>query len=105
MSSFAETLKTLPSVAEFSRLDLYAGEACIASIENKPGQAGSLAVYAYLLQQFGCINGDAAARGLALYGEHTADARSFPGKHPNIDRLIAIEQGGAALEGKLLPAA
>jgi hypothetical protein len=57
------------------------------------------------LQQFGCINGDAAARGLALYGEHTADARSFPGKHPNIDRLIAIEQGGAALEGKLLPAA
>ena len=105
MSSFAETLKTLPSVAEFSRLDLYAGDNCIASIENKPGQAGSLTVYAYLLQQFGCIHAEAAVRGLALYCEHTADARSFPGKHPNIDRLIAIEQGGAALEGKLLPAA
>ncbi|MFO1387129.1 MAG: DUF2322 family protein [Chitinivorax sp.] len=105
MSSFAETLKTLPSVAEFARLDLFAGDTCVASIENKPGQAGSLAVYAYLLQQFGSINADAAARGLALYCEHTADARSFPGKHPNIDRLIAIEQGAAALEGKLLPAA
>ncbi|WP_423236267.1 DUF2322 family protein [Amphibiibacter pelophylacis] len=32
----------------------------------------------------------AAQAGLALYAEHTEDARQNPGKHPNIDRLIAL---------------
>ena len=104
MSSFAETLKTLPAVAHLARLELYSGDNCIATIENKPGQAGSLAVYAYLQQQFGGINAAAAARGLEIYAEHTADARNFPGKHPNIDRLIDIQGGAPALSAKLYPA-
>jgi Uncharacterized protein conserved in bacteria len=31
--------------------------------------------------------------GLEWYAEHVADARAFPGKHPNIDRLLAWAQG------------
>ena len=38
--------------------------------------------------------------------EHTADARAFPGKHPNIDRLVDIEAGRLApLTVRLQPAA
>jgi hypothetical protein len=38
----------------------------------------------------------AAHQGLAWYAEHTADARQFPGKHPNIDRLLALENGACS---------
>lgn len=90
--SFADTLKTLPPVTHLAALRLIdASGAVVATIENKPGQAGSVAVYHALAQRHGGqIDAAAAAEGLALYGEHTADARAFPGKHPNIDRLLTL---------------
>lgn len=72
----------------------------MATIENKPGQAGSLAVYNHLAQTFGAITPEAAQRGLELYGEHTEDALANPGKHPNIDRLNHLIEGGATLRVK-----
>lgn len=104
--AFADKLKTLPGVSHLAALQLLdaAGEV-VATIENKPGQAGSLAVYHALHQQFGGIHADAARHGLALYAEHTADARARPGAHPNIDRLLAIaEQGAPALSCEFEPA-
>ena len=97
--AFADTLKTLPSVAHLSALRLLdAAGAVVATIENKPGQAGSLAVYHALSQRHGGrIDAAAAREGLALYGEHTDDARAHPGKHPNIDRLLALADAGDAL--------
>ena len=68
--------------------------AVVATIENKPGQTGSLAVYNHLGQIYGAITVDAAKKGLELYAEHTADAQAHPGKHPNIDRLLALVAGG-----------
>ena len=66
----------------------------IATIENKPGQTGSLVVYAALAALYGgSITPAAASLGLDWYAEHTADALAFPGKHPNIDRLRAWAQG------------
>jgi hypothetical protein len=50
-----------------------------------------------LLTKYGVINAAAAAEGLALYAEHTQDARQNPGKHPNIDRLLAIEASGGGV--------
>ena len=38
---------------------------------------------------------DAAKQGLEVFAEHTVDARTHPGKHPNIDRLLAIAESGA----------
>lgn len=99
---FADTLKTLPGVAHLAGLqliDAVTGE-LVHTIEHKPGQIGSLAVYNYLAQQFGAITPAAAARGLTLYAEHTEDARANPGKHPNIDRLISLSEGGTTLRVK-----
>lgn len=100
--AFADNLKQLPSVAHLAALQLLDAQGQVtATIENKPGQAGSLAVYAALATKHGAINAAAAAEGMEIYAEHTADAVAFPGKHPNIDRLIAIRDGGPALTVKL----
>lgn len=89
--SFAENLKKLPGISHLAALNLIAADDRIAAvIENKAGSQGSLSVYNHLAQTFGAITPDAAQKGLELYAEHTDDARQHPGKHPNIDRLIAL---------------
>ena len=101
--AFADNLKTLASIASITRLDLFdATGAAVASIENKPGQQGSLSVYSHLLNKFGAITIEAAREGLSLYAEHTEDARRNPGRHPNIDRLLKVESTGAVLSGKVV---
>ncbi|WP_407278692.1 DUF2322 family protein [Aromatoleum evansii] len=99
--AFADNLKQLPKISHLAALNLLDAEgATVATIENKPGQAGSLAVYNHLAQLYGSINGEAAKKGLELYAEHTDDARLNPGKHPNIDRLIGVIERGEALRVK-----
>ncbi len=104
--NFAERLKQLPSAAHLAALQLLDAQGqVIATIENKPGQAGSLAVYAALASQHGgAITPAAAAEGLEIYAEHTTDARAHPGKHPNIDRLLAWSEGSASHGVKLIAA-
>lgn len=97
MANFAENLKRLPQVTHLERLELLreGEEDPCAIIENRPGQAGSLAVYHYLAGRYGTIDAAAAREGLELYGEHTLDAQVNPGKHPNIDRLLRlVAEGG-----------
>ena len=99
--TFAENLKQLPGVSHIAALDLMdANGTVVATLENKPGQAGSLAVYNHLAQIFGSITTEAAQKGLELYAEHTEDARANPGKHPNIDRLLGIIDRGDSLRVK-----
>ncbi len=88
--TFAENLKPLPKVSHLAALQLFAGDEWVATIENKPGQAGSLAVYNHLAQLFGAITPEAAKKGLELYAEIAIDARANPGKHGNIDRLLKL---------------
>ncbi len=96
--AFAENLKQLPKVSHLAAMELRdSADTVLATIENKPGQAGSLAVYNHLAQLFGAITPDAARKGLELYAEHTEDARSNPGKHPNIDRLFGLVERGETL--------
>ena len=98
---FAENLKKLPGISHLAAVNLLdKAETVVATIENKPGSQGSLAVYNHVAQTYGSINLEAAKKGLEIFAEHTDDARINPGKHPNIDRLIAIEQGGPALRVK-----
>ncbi|WP_250529830.1 DUF2322 family protein [Caballeronia sp. ATUFL_F1_KS4A] len=95
---FKDNLAQLPAIDGIERIDLVDGKGdVVASIENKPGKQGSLAVYHYLKQAFGALDAQAAEHGLAVFAEHTADARDRPGAHPNVDRLIAIVDGGEAL--------
>ncbi len=103
--AFSDNLQQLPSAAHLSGLQLLdAGGAVVGSLENKPGQAGSVAVYAALAQRFGAITPEAAQEGVRLYAEHSDDARAHPGKHPNIDRLFGLIANGSSLTVKLLPA-
>lgn len=102
---FKENLTQLPSIDGVQRIDLIDGNGVvIASIENQPGKQGSLAVYQYLGRTFGKLDAKAAEHGLAIFAEHTADARNRPGAHPNIDRLLAIVAGGAPLRVDVISA-
>ncbi len=103
--AFADKLKQLPTVQHLAGLQLIdATGAVAATIENKPGQAGSLAVYAALNAKHGSINPAAAQEGLEIYAEHTADSRANPGTHPNIDRLIQVIETGQGFSVKLIAA-
>ncbi|MDR2164962.1 MAG: DUF2322 family protein [Zoogloeaceae bacterium] len=98
---FAENLKKLPRISHIATLRLLDADGNeIARIENKPGSAGSVAVYNYLAQIYGAITMEAAEKGLELYAEHTEEARATPGKHPSIDRLIDIAAGAPVLKVK-----
>lgn len=98
-ASFKDNLAQLPSIAGLARIDLVdqAG-AVVASIPNEPGKQGSLAVYHYLMLCFGALDARAAEHGLAVFGEHVADARAHPGAHPNIDRLLEVLARGDVLQ-------
>lgn len=102
-ASFKENLQQLPSIEGLNRIDLVDADGkIVASIENQTGKQGSLAVYQYLQRCFGTLNEDAATHGLAIFAEHTADAKSRPGAHPNIDRLLDIVGGAAPLNIELV---
>lgn len=89
--TFAENLKKLPGVSHLASIKLLdADNNIVASIENKAGSTGSLAVYNHLAQLYGAITPEAAKKGLEMYAEHTEDSKLHPGKHPNIDRLFAL---------------
>ena len=103
--SFADNLKQLPPVSHLAGLQLIDAQGNVAAtIENKPGQAGSLAVYAALAAKHGSINAAAAKEGLDIYAEHTADSRANPGKHPNIDRLLKVLEADQGFTVQLIAA-
>ncbi len=105
-AAFKENLQQLPSIDGVQRVELIDGKgAVVASIENQPGKQGSVAVYQYLALACGKLDAKAAEHGLAVFGEHTADARNRPGAHPNVDRLLAIAAGGEPLDIKVIKAA
>ncbi len=95
--SFSGRLKSLPEADGEVMHVLDAAGAEVAVIKNAPGTVGSFRVYAYLDEKYGSITPDAAAEGLEIYDEHTEDAYLNPGKHPNIDRLIELQEAGATL--------
>jgi hypothetical protein len=92
MPGFAEHLRQLAPVDGLHRLSLLGADGqTLAVIENLPGTQGSFRVYHHVAQKWsGVIGIDAAQEALTLFAEHTEDARLYPGKHPNIDRLFDI---------------
>ena len=104
--NFADRLQQLPSATHLAALRLLDADGqVIATIENKPGQTGSLAVYAALAALYGGSITPAAARlGLEWYAEHTQDAQAHPGKHPNIDRLRAWAEGSESYRAQTVAA-
>lgn len=104
MQKFSDIILTLPNIDHLQAIELYDAHGSVAGIiENKPGSSGSVKVYHHLWKKWGNINADAAKEGLALYAEHTEDARSNPGKHPNIDRLFQVIEQNATLTVETIP--
>ena len=101
---FAERLAALATADHLARVELTGPQGQVEVIENKPGSAGSVRVYAYLAGRHGAIDAAAATEGVDIYAEHSADARLHPGKHPNIDRLFAVLQGGGTWQVRIIPA-
>lgn len=98
---FSDNLALLPVIDTVAAIELIDQSGTpVATIENKPGQAGSLRVYYWLADTLGAITPEAAAVGLTIYAEHTQDARANPGKHPNIDRLFNIQTPDQTLQVK-----
>lgn len=101
--AFADNLAGLPAADHLVYIELAGPEGETAVIENRPGSQGSLRLYQHLALKYGVIDAAAAAEGLVLYAEHTADARAHPGRHPNIDRLLMIQADGRAWSARLVP--
>jgi len=93
--AFVDNLKQLPGIDNIEKLELLdEGGKVVATLENQPGKAGSLAVYNHPILRYQKINPAAAMAGLTLFAEHTNDAEKNPGKHPNIDRLFRVIEEG-----------
>jgi hypothetical protein len=101
--NFAQRLALLPPADTVAAIDLFDTQGhAVGSLVNQPGQKGSVAVYAALAALYaGCITPAAAQLGLEWYAEHVADAQAHPGKHPNIDRLLAWAQGSASYTAQI----
>lgn len=98
-ASFKDNLALLPTIDGIARIDLLdLSGAVVAAIPNEPGKQGSLKVYNYLKLCFGKLDAAACTHALAVFAEHTPDAKARPGAHPNIDRLLEIEAGAPVLE-------
>lgn len=88
---FKTILETLPTIDHLTGLNVLDGETVIHHIPAVAGKLGSLRVYNALAQQFnGKLDRSSAEKGLEIFAEHTADAKANPGKHPNIDLLLAV---------------
>ena len=101
---FQDNLAALAPADNLARIELAGPEGLAGVIENRPGSQGSLRVYRHLALKYGAIDAAAAVEGLALFAEHSEDARLHPGKHPNIDRLFAVQEQGLTLSVRLIPA-
>lgn len=103
MPSFKDNLEHFPSADGVLRLEFFDADGRpVGAAENKPGSQGSLRLYLELVRRFGSITPQAAEEGCALYAEHTQDARINPGKHPNIDRLLAVIADARPLSARIV---
>lgn len=103
--TFADNLAALPAIDHLAAINvLDADGAIIDTVENKPGKSGSVKVYNHVAQVYGAITPEAAEAALAIFAEHTEDARANPGKHPNIDRLDRVIATGNTLGLQEVPA-
>jgi hypothetical protein len=98
---FSEQLASLPAADHVQKIELLENGEITAIIENKPGSQGSIKVYHHLYKKYGEISVEAAKEGLVIYAEHTEDAKLNAGKHPNIDRLLALIETNSSLAVKL----
>ena len=90
--NFQQILQTLPSIEGIQQINIINSQGDIVhSIPAISGKLGSLRVYHALAQQYqGKLDKNSAHQGIIWFAEHYQDALENPGKHPNIDLLLAV---------------
>ena len=104
--NFQDYLATFPPIDHLTGLDVQDADGkTVHHIPAVQGKLGSLKLYNALAERFGGkLDKEAAEQGLIWFAEHVADARAYPGKHPNIDLLENVVQSGETLLLKPLSA-
>lgn len=98
--SFQDSLSAMPDISYLSGLDVLDAQGKVLHhIPAVQGKLGSFKLYNALTQELdNRLDFVAAERGLSLFAEHTADARTSPDKHPNIDLLFKAKTGNLVLQ-------
>ncbi|AUZ04217.1 MULTISPECIES: DUF2322 family protein [Vitreoscilla] len=101
--NFNDYLATFANVDDLSGLNVISADGqLVHHIPAVTGKLGSLKLYNALAAQFnGVLNVQAAEQGLTWFAEHVEDAVQNPGKHPNVDLLIQVQNN--ALQWRLEP--
>ena len=92
---FGEGFHSLPDSSHINTLELINTQNHKSVVlENIPGKKASVKIlHAIAADNDNKINKQAAAMGLALFGEYTDEERQTPNSHPNIRLLIEIIDG------------
>ncbi len=91
MSTFEDNLKHLPSIEHVVLIRVFDQEEQLLSIiPNLPGMQGALRVFNHIASESGVIHFEQAKAGIDLFGEHVADAKQHPSKHPNLTLLLNL---------------
>ena len=103
MHKFKDTLETFEDASHVKKIILTnkVGE-IVGTIENIPGSLGSIKLYHHLSLIFDELSIDAALKGIELYSEYSKEAKNYPGKHPNIDRLFDIIENEETVKIKII---
>ena len=90
---FQENLAALPDIGHLDGINICdAAGSIVRTIPAVEGKLGSLKVYNALAAEFdGVLNRHSAKQGLAWFDEIVSDAQKNPGKHPNIDLLLKVQ--------------
>ena len=90
---FQENLAALPDIGRLGGINICdAAGSIVHTIPAVEGKLGSLKVYNALAAEFnGVLNRHSAEQGLAWFDEIVSDAQKNPGKHPNIDLLLKVQ--------------
>ena len=104
MSEFKKNLEFLPGVENIERLELFekGNSQPVLTIENKPGKAGSVAVYNAIKKEYDKLDHESANAGLEIFAEHVISAAKTPGAHPNIDFLFKVIENDWVLTIKII---
>ncbi len=90
---FKDNLAVLKSAEKIEKIDVIKKSKVIGTIQNIEGKAGSLKVYANLIDfDNGNLDYDLAQKGLEIFAEIKDEAISNPGMHPNIDLLLNVKK-------------
>ncbi len=91
MSKFQENLKNLAPSDQLVLARVFDQQGQLLSvIPNLPGKQGALQVFNHVASEHGELGEEQAKEAIQLFGEHVADARQNPEKHPNLDLLLNL---------------